>query len=92
MKARQFDRASATDEPRRGVVYEGNNTPLATPPYANREDDDDTEGEEEGEELYEHFAIVVDKGQSLMRIDRYLATHMEACSRSRIQVPPLRKG
>ena len=48
------------------------------------EDNDIAEGEE-GEELYEHFAIVVDKGQSLMRIDRYLATHMEACSRSRIQ-------
>ena len=48
------------------------------------EDNDIVEGEE-GEELYEHFAIVVDKGQSLMRIDRYLATHMEACSRSRIQ-------
>ena len=48
------------------------------------EDNDLAEGEE-GEELYEHFAIVVDKGQSLMRIDRYLATHMEACSRSRIQ-------
>ena len=42
--------------------------------------DDDQE-----EELYEHFALTVDKGQSLMRIDRYLATHMEACSRSRIQ-------
>ena len=40
---------------------------------------------EDGEELYEHFALTVDKGQSLMRIDRYLATHMEACSRSRIQ-------
>lgn len=58
--------------------------PLAEPEL---ERDDLIEGEEgeEGDGLYEHFAIVVDKGQSLMRIDRYLATHMEACSRSRIQ-------
>ena len=54
---------------------------LPTPPLTEGADVDP----EEGDELYEHFAIVVDKGQSMMRIDRYLATHMEACSRSRIQ-------
>ena len=35
--------------------------------------------------LYEHYAITVDKGQSMMRLDKYLTTHMENCSRNRIQ-------
>ncbi len=40
---------------------------------------------EEQDALYEHFALMVDKGQSPMRIDRFLATHIMNCSRSRIQ-------
>lgn len=35
--------------------------------------------------LYEHFSIVVDKGQSLMRLDKFLTAHIERCSRNRIQ-------
>ena len=35
--------------------------------------------------LYEHFAVTVDKGQSMMRLDKYLSMHMENCSRNRIQ-------
>ena len=35
--------------------------------------------------LYEHFSIVVDKGQSLMRLDKFLSAHIERCSRNRIQ-------
>ena len=38
-----------------------------------------------GEELYEHFSITVDKGQTLLRLDKYLTCRMEKCSRSRIQ-------
>jgi len=37
------------------------------------------------EELYEHYSLVVDKGQSLMRIDKFLSGHMENVTRSRIQ-------
>ena len=29
--------------------------------------------------LYEHYSITVDKGQSMMRLDKYLATHIENC-------------
>ena len=76
MKARQFDRANPTAEPRRGVVYEGADEPIKH--LGTEATDDEATDDEEGDELYEHFAIVVDKGQSLMRIDRYLATHMEA--------------
>jgi 23S rRNA pseudouridine1911/1915/1917 synthase len=37
------------------------------------------------EELFEHHRIVVDKGQQLMRIDKYLVNRLENLSRSRIQ-------
>lgn len=35
--------------------------------------------------MYEHFSITVDKGQSLMRLDKFITMHMEKCSRNRIQ-------
>jgi len=40
---------------------------------------------EEPNELYEHFRFVVDKGQGLERIDKYLFAKMENISRSRVQ-------
>ena len=39
---------------------------------------------EDGERLYEHHRTVVDGGQSMLRIDKYLHGRMD-CSRSRIQ-------
>lgn len=36
-------------------------------------------------ELYEHFRYVVDPGQSLLRIDKYLSGRIENASRTRIQ-------
>ena len=46
----------------------------------------DDEVEEDGaDELFEHFAITVDKGQKLLRLDKYLVDRMEHCSRNRIQ-------
>lgn len=39
----------------------------------------------EQEELYEHHRIVVDRGQSMLRIDKYLMMRLEAVSRNRIQ-------
>ena len=35
-------------------------------------------------ELYEHFRFTVDKGQQLLRIDKYLVTRLEKSSRNRI--------
>ena len=40
---------------------------------------------EEGDELYEHFAVSVDAGQEPMRLDKFLALRMQHCSRNRIQ-------
>jgi 23S rRNA pseudouridine1911/1915/1917 synthase len=37
------------------------------------------------QDLYEHYRIVADKGQSLLRLDKYLVNKLENVSRSRIQ-------
>jgi len=41
--------------------------------------------EQEEQDLYEHLRIVVDKGQSLLRIDKFLMHRIENASRNRIQ-------
>ncbi|NLO71443.1 MAG: RluA family pseudouridine synthase [Porphyromonadaceae bacterium] len=45
----------------------------------------DAEGNEETQNLFEHFRFEVDKGQSLLRIDKYLTNIMAGVSRNRIQ-------
>src|SRR5688500_13737821 len=40
---------------------------------------------EQGDDLYEHHRFVVDKGQELLRIDKYLMHKLEKTSRNRIQ-------
>lgn len=41
--------------------------------------------QEEDQDLFEHFNIVVDKGQSLLRVDKFLMGRIENASRNRIQ-------
>ncbi len=41
--------------------------------------------ESEEQDLYEHLRIVVDKGQSLLRVDKFLMHRVENASRNRIQ-------
>ncbi|MBP5240895.1 MAG: RluA family pseudouridine synthase [Bacteroidales bacterium] len=36
-------------------------------------------------ELYEHYRIMVDKGQAMQRIDKYLMDHIQGASRNKIQ-------
>lgn len=43
------------------------------------------ETELEEQDLYEHFNIIVDKGQSLLRIDKFLMHRLMNASRNRIQ-------
>ncbi len=40
---------------------------------------------EQQDELFEHFALTVDRGQSMLRIDKFLVNRLEGTSRSRIQ-------
>jgi len=42
------------------------------------------EGEEQ--EMYEHFRFVVDPGQGLLRIDKYLSARIENASRNKVQI------
>lgn len=41
--------------------------------------------EETEDELYEHYRYVADKGQNLLRVDKFLVTRIENASRNRIQ-------
>lgn len=44
-----------------------------------------SENEELGTSLYEHFRVVADKGQQLLRVDKFLLDHLRDTSRNRIQ-------
>lgn len=48
-------------------------------------DEQEEEEEEEQSGLYEHFSFGVDKGQGMLRIDKWLTNRMEKVSRNRIQ-------
>ena len=52
-----------------------------------REQEKYTEPDQEGQEqeLYEHYRYVVDPGQSMLRIDKYLSKRIENVSRTRVQ-------
>lgn len=39
----------------------------------------------DGREMFEHFRFVADKGQKLLRVDKFLVARMEKTSRNRIQ-------
>lgn len=39
----------------------------------------------DGAEMYEHFRFVADKGQELLRVDKFLVVRMQRASRNRIQ-------
>jgi len=42
--------------------------------------------EDSEDEFYEHFRFVADKGQSLLRVDKFLVDRIESASRNRIQL------
>ena len=46
--------------------------------------DEELDGEQPSE-LYEHFRLVADQGQAVVRIDKFLTEHMQHSSRNRIQ-------
>jgi 23S rRNA pseudouridine1911/1915/1917 synthase len=46
---------------------------------------EDQEVLEESQDLYEHFRIVADKGQGLLRIDKFLMVRIENATRNKIQ-------
>ena len=46
---------------------------------------EELEFEEQQQELYEHHHIIVDRGQEMLRIDKYLQMHLQGVSRTKIQ-------
>ena len=46
---------------------------------------DDARVEIDGLEMYEHFRFVADKGQQLLRVDKFLVLRLEKSSRNRVQ-------
>ncbi|MCM1519113.1 MAG: RluA family pseudouridine synthase [Pseudoflavonifractor sp.] len=46
---------------------------------------DDVDGVDAENGLYEHFRFVADKGQELLRVDKFLVARMQKSSRNRIQ-------
>jgi 23S rRNA pseudouridine1911/1915/1917 synthase len=49
------------------------------------EEEFDIAEEQDDQELFEHIRIVVDKGQALLRIDKFLTNHTRNATRSKIQ-------
>ncbi len=57
--------------------------------WGNEPVDDELLEQEEGDEgsqLYEHFRFIADKGQSLLRVDKFLVDRMTGATRNRIQL------
>ena len=51
----------------------------------NRIDELTEEQDDQQDDLYEHFSVTVDRGQAMLRIDKYLTVRLENSSRSRVQ-------
>ena len=49
------------------------------------QDNIEVEEEGQGEDLYEHFSIIVDKGQQPLRIDKFIVNRIQNASRNRLQ-------
>ena len=49
------------------------------------DDFDEQDEPEEGGALFEHYNLIVDPGQTFMRIDKFLANRLNNASRSRLQ-------
>lgn len=49
-------------------------------------DEDDDETGDETAALYEHYRVVADRGQQLLRVDKFLLDHLKDTSRHRIQL------
>ncbi len=53
--------------------------------YLEEIEDDEIEHENSANEVFEHYRFIVDKGQTMIRIDKHLVNLMSGISRNRIQ-------
>ncbi|MDP4208484.1 MAG: RluA family pseudouridine synthase [Bacteroidota bacterium] len=49
------------------------------------EENNEEDGQEELAELYEHFRFTADRGQSLLRVDKFLSARIENSTRTKVQ-------
>ena len=49
------------------------------------QEDEDNPDEENDQGLFEHYHVTADRGQSLLRVDKFLTAHIMGASRNRIQ-------
>ena len=56
---------------------------LMDEPDTDTANDDQEDLDDEQREMFEHFRLELDKGQTPMRVDKYMATHLENTSRDR---------
>jgi len=61
-------------------------TELPDEEFTDLNDLNEDDGGVEAAELYEHYRVVADKGQQLLRIDKFLLDHLKDTSRHRIQL------
>ncbi len=47
--------------------------------------DEEIDDEDESSQLYEHYRVIADKGQSLLRVDKFLINQLAGVTRNRIQ-------
>lgn len=52
---------------------------------ADSEMEDELSESDDGSQLYEHFRFVADKGQELLRVDKFLVARLQKSSRNRVQ-------
>ncbi len=48
-------------------------------------DEEFLESVDSNQELWEHYRFVAEKGQTLLRVDKFLVSHIDNTSRNRIQ-------
>lgn len=60
-------------------------TPMIDRNEEYKEEEISVEADDQQDELYEHFSVTVDKGQAMLRIDKYLTVRLENGTRSRVQ-------
>ncbi len=54
--------------------------------YTAEEEYDDDDSATTADGMFEHYRFNVDKGQTLLRVDKYITEHMEKTSRHRVQL------
>lgn len=54
--------------------------------WAAEDDGELADDSDDSEQLYEHYRVVADKGQQLLRVDKFLISHLANVSRNRIQL------